>query len=202
MIDIQISLPKLQSNIQNKDKTITLADMTWEDYESLTEDNNSSYRLAYHEKIITIMSPSRNHERIAQTIIILINAYCRFFKLKYFALGSTDIKNPPLTGKQPDASYCFNTEKTIPDLAIEVIYSSGGISDLDKYKSLNVEEVWLWQNNSLKIYRLLDSNWNQTNTSKNLDKLNSSLLNKYIKQGLTKDHLSIETEFTEELNYL
>lgn len=202
MIEIEINLPRLQSSLDDKDTTVSLSDMTWEDYECLIENNDSSYRISYHKRVITIMSPSRNHERIAQTISILISAYCRKFQLRYFALGSTDIKNPPQSGKQPDASYCFNTEKKIPDLAIEVIYSSGGISDLDKYQSLNVREVWLWQNEQLKIYWLEDSKWNQLDISQNLTRLNFSLLNRYIQQGLSKDHLTIEQEFSQELESL
>lgn len=199
MIDIQINLPLSKPNIKKRDTTVALSDMTWEDYESLANNNNSNYRISYYEQVITLMSPSRNHERIAQTITILINAYCRAFGIEYFALGSTDIRNPPHSAKQPDAQYCFNTEKDIPDLAVEVIYSGGGITDLDKYQNLNVKEVWLWQNNELKIYWLVGSSWNQVDHSKSLEKLTKSLLNKHICQGLTQGHLSIETKFVREL---
>ena len=117
MIDIKITLPLSKSNIKGLDRTVSLSDMTWEDYETLAKNNNSNYRISYYERVITLMSSSRNHERIAQTIGILINAYCRTFKLKYFALGSADIQNQPYSAKQPDAQYCFKTEKNVPDLA-------------------------------------------------------------------------------------
>ncbi len=30
-------------------------------------------------------------------------------------------------GKEPDECYCLETDKDIPDLAIEVIYTGGGV---------------------------------------------------------------------------
>ena len=41
-----------------------------------------------------------------------------------------------------------------PDLAIEVVVSSGGIDKLEAYKLLEISEVWFWQNDTLSIYIL------------------------------------------------
>jgi Uma2 family endonuclease len=196
---LELNLPLEDSRILGKDKTITLADMTWEDYLQLTDSNSSNYRLDYFEGIISIMAPSRNHERIAQIIICLINAYCRKHQLKYFAFGSSDIKKPPVAGKQPDASYCFEKEKEIPDLAIEVVFSSGGVADLKKYQTLNVKEVWFWQQNQLKIYWLTDASYVLKSQSYVLSKLDSNLLDRFIQRGFNEDQLTIEAEFIEEL---
>jgi Uma2 family endonuclease len=199
MITFQLNLLLNNNLLQEKDKTITLADMTWDDYQQLIE-HNSNYRISYFQGIITIMSPSRNHERISETISILINAYCRKYQINYFALGSSDIKIPPISGKQPDTSYCFQTEKEIPDLAVEVVFSSGGTADLKKYKALNVEEVWFWENNEIKIYWLVNSEYQQMISSKNLTKLNIEILNQFIIRGFKESHLAIENDFVEYLN--
>lgn len=199
MFKLELNLPLEDSRTRGKDKTIILADMTWEDYLQLTDSNSSNYRLDYFEGIISIMSPSRNHERIVQIIICLINAYCRKYQLKYFAFGSSDIKNPPVAGKQPDASYCFENEKEIPDLAIEVVFSSGGVADLKKYQTLNVKEVWFWQQNQLKIYWLTDASYVLKSQSYVLNKLDSNLLDRFIQRGFNEDQLTIEAEFIEEL---
>ncbi|HHP7230941.1 MAG TPA: hypothetical protein ACFCUY_08795 [Xenococcaceae cyanobacterium] len=34
----------------------------------------------------------------------------------------------------------MNTDKSLPDLAVEVNYPSGSIADLEKYKDLGIEE--------------------------------------------------------------
>lgn len=191
----------INSNTQS-DRILILTEMTWFDYEKLAQDN-WEYRISYSSNVITIVSPSRNHERIAQTISILINAYCRKYQIPYFALGAKDIKKQFIAGKQPDTSYCFWTEKDPPDLAVEVNYTSGSINDLEKYKLLNVPEVWIWQDNSISFYRLKNGeykrqcvsfNLSSSNTSLNFS-LNSDFLDQYIARGLTEDNLTIETEF-------
>ena len=198
-IAFEINLPLDNRLTQGKDKTVTLADMTWDDYQTLTQENNQGYRISYFEGVISIMSPSRNHERIAQTISILINAYCRQYNIDYFSLGSSDIKTPPLAGKQPDVSYCFETEKETPDLAVEVVFSSGGIKDLDKYKILQVKEVWFWINDKIEFYWLENSEYKVINLSQRLTKLEANFLNKFINRGLTESHLAIENDFIEQL---
>jgi len=127
------------------DQVLSLSNLDWSDYEALTSQDYLPYKVSYFQGVITIVSPSRNHERIADIINGLIRTYCRKYNLVYFALGSTTLKNPPLAGKEPDCSFAFGTDKPFPDLAIEVIYSSGSVSDLEKYRSLGIKEVWLWQ---------------------------------------------------------
>jgi Uma2 family endonuclease len=104
-----------------------------------------------------------------------------------------------VAGKQPDASYCFENEKEIPDLAIEVVFSSGGVADLKKYQTLNVKEVWFWQQNQLKIYWLTDASYVLKSQSYVLNQLDSNLLDRFIQRGFNEDQLTIEAEFIEEL---
>ncbi|MGL4879478.1 MAG: Uma2 family endonuclease [Waterburya sp.] len=198
MITFDLDISLANSSLQDKDKTIVLADMTWDNYQELLE-KNSNYRISYFAGIITIMSPSRNHERIAETISILINAYCRKHKINYFALGSSDIKNSPVSGKQPDTSYCFESEKEIPDIAVEVVFSSGGTADLKKYQVLKVKEVWFWENNKIQFYQLRDSDYVEIKTSNCLNQLSADFLTKFVNRGLIESNLIIETDFINEL---
>jgi Uma2 family endonuclease len=39
----------------------------------------------------------------------------------------------------------FSPSKPTPDLVIEVVFTSGGIKKLNLYPSLNIPEVWFWQ---------------------------------------------------------
>ncbi|MEN9565553.1 MAG: hypothetical protein RLZZ69_749, partial [Cyanobacteriota bacterium] len=163
-------LLRTKNNFSDTDKTITLADVTWEVYLELSE-QNPEYRYSFYKNVITVMSPSRNHERIKKTIAILIETYCQVEQIKFFAFGSGDIKKSKEAAKQPDESYCFDNEKEIPDLAIEVVFSSGGVKDLEKYKVLNVKEVWFWENNQLNIYLKIDSSYTEALFSSCLPKL-------------------------------
>ena len=65
------------------------------------------------------------------------------------------MKNPETVGKEPDTSYAFGTDKAIPDLAVEVVFSSGGTADLIKYQYLRVGEVWFLRMETLLSKKLV-----------------------------------------------
>jgi Uma2 family endonuclease len=67
-------------------------------------------------------------------------------------------------------------EKDFPDLAIEIITTSGGLESLAIYERLEIPEVWFWQNNSLAIYVLINHQYQQQSQSQLLPNLNVSLL--------------------------
>ena len=58
-------------------------------------------------------------------------------------------------GVEADECYFFGSEpraKRRPDLAIEVIWTSGGIDKLDVYRKLGVREVWYWEKGRIQVY--------------------------------------------------
>ncbi len=200
MFTDKLNLPIDKERLSQQDQALSLAGMTWDDYGKLIEEEGSKYRISYWNGVITIVYPSQNHEVIERVISILINAYCRKYNLIYFPMGSTTLKNPPKSGKKPDTSYSFGSKKSIPDLAVEVIFSSGNLTDLEKYKDLKVAEVWFWQNDQIKFYRLVDSGYVEIQTSICLAKLNSEFLAKFVNRGLTESPLIIEADFTNSLD--
>ena len=196
---ISTKLPLDINRLQKQDQTLSLAGMTWTDYEKFNSEEYPGYRVSYFDGVITLVSPSKNHERIAQIIAILVSAYCRKYNLPYFPMGSTRLEQKPLAGKEPDVSFAFNTDKDIPDLAIEVIFSSGSLDDLDKYQAIGVQEVWFWRNNKITFYQLQTEGYKEISNSKLLPNLTSKILENYANQGLSKSALTIETEFLEQI---
>lgn len=195
-----LNLPIDSDRAQAQDQILSLSGMSWSDYEKLTSQDYLGYRISYLNGVITIVSPSRNHERIAEIINGLIKTYCRKYNRVYFPMGSTTLKNPPQAGKEPDHSFAFDTDKSIPDLAVEVTYSSGGVADLEKYRYLRVKEVWFWKDNQIKFYQLVDDDYIERDRSKLLSKLTSEFLVKFVNRGLTESPLTIEADFTTELD--
>jgi Uma2 family endonuclease len=57
---------------------------------------------------------------------------------------------------EPDECYVFGTvtEPERPDLAIEVIWTSGGIDKLAIYAKLGVREVWFWRRGRITAHVL------------------------------------------------
>lgn len=198
MFSDRLNLPINSEKLAQQDQTLSLSGMTWEDYEQITQER-SNYRVSYFDGVITIVSPSKSHEVIERVISVLINAYCRKYNLLYFPMGSTTLKNPLTVGKEPDTSYAFVTSKPIPDLAVEVIFSSGSTIDLVKYKYLRVNEVWFWQNEKIIFYQLIDSKYEAIEVSSCLSNLSSEFLIGFINRGLTESPLIIEADFTSQL---
>ena len=66
---------------------------------------------------------------------------------------------------QADESYCFGLSKPVPDLVIEVVFTSGGPNKLERYQVLGVPEVWFWQDGVFSLYRLRDDEYKTVDCS-------------------------------------
>lgn len=141
------------------DQILILTGTDWDYYEKLDDPEYNSYLISFFNGEITIVSPGRNHERIADMIRYIILGYCRNFNLSFYTFNSTRLKEEGKEGKEPDVAYAFNIDKDKPDLAVEVNFSSGSLNDLTKYQYLKIKEVWIWQNQKIKFYLLQDNNY-------------------------------------------
>ena len=185
--------------LQNREEKYITSGVTWQVYESLLASlgNSSGYRVAYLLETLEIMSPSRNHELDKENIGRLLEAYLEVKRIRFWGLGSTTLKSEDKqAGKEPDKCYSIGTDEEIPDLAIEVVYTSGGVDTLEVYKRLCVGEVWFWQNNELTIYCLAGDAYQQQVKSKLLPDLDLALLVQYI----AKEPLEAVTEWREAIS--
>ncbi|BAU09793.1 hypothetical protein LEP3755_02680 [Leptolyngbya sp. NIES-3755] len=92
---------------------------------------------------------------------------------------------------QADESFCLDRLKPIPDLSIEVVFTSGGEEKLARYRALGVPEVWFWEDGVLKLHHLRENGYQQIDRSElpGLDRLDIDLLQRCI--------LIAETDFAE-----
>ena len=167
----------------DREERFLTSGVTWQAYESLLASlgNSSSYRVAYLSETLEIMSPSRSHELDKENIGRLLEVYLEEKRIRFWGLGSTTFKSrDKKAGKEPDKCYCINTDKDLPDLAIEVVYTSGGVDTLEIYRRLGVGEVWFWENRQLKIYCLEGDGYRQQSASKLLPDLDLILLVQYV----------------------
>ncbi|MBF2056313.1 MAG: Uma2 family endonuclease [Cyanobacterium sp. T60_A2020_053] len=173
------------------DTLFSINNISWLQYEILLNklDDIAKFRIKYCEGILTIMSPSRNHEILKKRIAILLEIYLIEHNINYYPTGSTTFrKEEKRGGLEPDKSYCFHELKEYPDLAIEVIFAS--IDSLQIYHKLGVKEVWFWQNEQLFIYHLCSENTLEFSSnygyelieySKLFPNLNITIFTEYIK---------------------
>ena len=196
---INAKLPFDLDRLSHQDQTLSFAGMNWADYEKFDSQEYPGYRVSYFNGVITLVSPSQNHEVIAEVINYLIVAYCEHTQLLYYPMRSTRLVNKPLAGKEPDVSFSFGSRKEIPDLAVEVIFSSGSINDLKKYQTLTVPEVWFWQDDRLTFYHLTAGQYVEVAASVSLPDLASKELANFVNRGFAESPLTIKSDFLKSL---
>lgn len=139
---------------------ISLGNISWQQYETLVKTLSPCpiLRLSYNTGHLEIMTNSSEHESIKSIIGRLLEIYALERDIDLYSYGSTTFHNQNTTrGLEADESYCLGERREVPDLAIEVIITSGGIDKLDIYKGLGVQEVWFWQENCFTLYQLIDT---------------------------------------------
>jgi Uma2 family endonuclease len=159
-----------------------LSNLTWETLEKLDTDlAETGARLTYLDGYLEIMTPlSDAHEEPKKTLGQLLEIYMRVKNIRFYARGSTTIGTKELGArKEPDESYCLGTRKPVPDLAIEVIVTSGGIDTLEIYRRVGVSEVWFWQDGVISVYCLRSTGYDLVSKSELLPELDLRSLEFY-----------------------
>ena len=159
-----------------------LSNLTWETLEKLDGDlAGTGAQLTYLDGCLEIMAPlSDAHEEPKNTLGQLLEIYMRVKNIRFYGRGSTTIGTKELGArKEPDESYCLGTRKPVPDLAIEVIVTSGGIDTLEIYRRVGVSEVWFWQDGVISVYCLRSTGYDLVSKSELLPELDLRSLEFY-----------------------
>jgi Uma2 family endonuclease len=140
------------------DQRVTLNDVSWSDFELILQirGDRAGVRMTYLNGVLELMSPSVDHEGIKKTIARLLEAYADEKGIPFNGFGSWTLKNPGRArALEPDECYSLSLGRpTRPDLAIEVVWTSGGIDKLEVYRGLGVGEVWFWREGVIEVWRL------------------------------------------------
>jgi Uma2 family endonuclease len=141
------------------DDIIVLEPATWADYQRFLEirGERAVPRLIYLEGVLELMNPSRSHESIKSMIGRLVEAWCLENDVDITPYGSWTLENKESErGIEPDECYVLGdvAEPERPDLAIEVIWTSGSVDKLEIYRKLGVQEVWIWRSGELQLFSL------------------------------------------------
>jgi len=89
---------------------------------------------------------------------------------------------------EPDECWVFGTAPADhPQLAVEVVWTSGRIHRLDIYRKLGVAEVWYWRRGRLQPYCLRGERYVPVTASEVLPGLDLELLTRFLDQPTTSD---------------
>jgi Uma2 family endonuclease len=154
------SIP-IPPNPNTTDHFVYLHDVSWELYEALlaARGESSVPRMTYLEGELELMSPSKYHEADKKRLARLLEAWAEEAGIMLEGIGSWTLKNRrKKRGAEPDDCYTVGriakSERDRPDIAIEVIWTSGGIDKLDVYRKLGVGEVWFYERGTLQFFEL------------------------------------------------
>ena len=139
------------------DQRVMLRSVCWDDYEAaLTmRGESSAVRIAYLEGVLELMTPSRDHETLKKKLARLVEAYAEELGLELEGYGSWTLKRrEEERGAEPDECYSIGIAGEVPELAIEVIWTSGGLDKLEIYRRLGIREVWVWRGGEIAVFAL------------------------------------------------
>ncbi|MPZ18870.1 MAG: Uma2 family endonuclease [Luteitalea sp.] len=176
----QASIPAGE-HVPTADQRLVSYGVPWSHYEVqlALRGDASGPRISYLEGALEIMSPSKDHERIKSHIGLLVAVYALERDIAFSPYGSWTLKSvPKQSGVEPDECYIVGTDqsKEVPDLAIEVVWTSGGIDKLEIYRRLGIGEVWFWKEGRIEIHLLRQDHYEQTNSSALFPDLDIALL--------------------------
>ncbi len=153
------SLPEALPSAAHVDQRVHLQGMSWQVYEALLawRGESSAIRMTYLEGVLELMTPSIDHEGLKKRLARLVEAWADETGAPLEGFGSWTIKDPSVErGAEPDECYILGDPRgrSAPDVAIEVVWTGGGISKLEVYRKLRVREVWIWQAGRLHFHLL------------------------------------------------
>ncbi|MEM9539760.1 MAG: Uma2 family endonuclease [Cyanobacteria bacterium P01_E01_bin.42] len=132
----------------------------WQQFKALQTSlgENKTLKIIYLDGRIELMTTGEEHETISRLISLLLGLYFWRKQIEFIPVGSATRESEEKgVSFAPDESYYIGTQKEHPDLAIEVIVTSGNIGKLEKYKRFQVREVLLWKNGKISVYVLQDA---------------------------------------------
>ncbi|MFQ3612892.1 MAG: Uma2 family endonuclease [Cyanobacteriota bacterium] len=153
--------------------------VSWEQYEAFLEELGEERRVPrinYCDGILELMSPLPAHERphriIAHILVALLDAQERAWE----DFGSTTFRKPKRAGLEPDTCLYIQHAPQVrshmrmdmevdppPDLAIETDVTSK--TTFDAYATLEVPELWIYENRRLRIYLLTPEGYRDSTVS-------------------------------------
>jgi len=180
---------------------VLLRDISWNEFELIVEElgeNHPSHRLAYYKGMLEIMVPLPGHEDRKEIIGDLVKVLLEELDTEFRSLGSSTFKQQIMaSGVEPDACFYIQNEVIIrgkdwidlntdppPDLAIEIDYTTDSQLKKRSYEALCIPELWLYNEQTLRIYVLREHKYVESDTSSNFPTIPiANVISRYFAQS-------------------
>ncbi|MEA5452896.1 Uma2 family endonuclease [Leptolyngbya sp. CCNP1308] len=145
----------------NKAAPLLFEDLTWREFKAIEQLlDRPGYRLSFLDSVLEIRRrPGEPHETVKKRIAALLELYLLMAGFDFTPTGSMTLESEGgAVKREADESYKLAPGRDRPDLAIEVVFSTGGINKLEAYRRLKIKEIWLWEDGVLEVYHLRGTN--------------------------------------------
>jgi Uma2 family endonuclease len=151
----------LHSHSIEADRLTIYPDLEWQQFKLIQAGfaKSRGIRLSYSHNTLEILMPGRNHEVFSRLIGFLIGLFCLENQIEFEPTGAMTQEREGEVSVQADEFYCFGAFKSTPDLAIEIVFTSGSAKKLQRYRILGVPEVWFWEDGVFSLYHLHEDNY-------------------------------------------
>ena len=181
--------------LEGLDEPILIDELSWREFKVVEQLlSRPGVRLSFLDGVLEIRRmPGEKHETIKERIGSLLDLYLLQMGIDYQPTGSMTLESPSgLVKREADKSYKLGANREFPDLAVEVVVTSGGINKLEAYKRLQIPEVLFWENGALRMYSLGADGYAEVDRSFVLPDLDVVLLARCIN---IENHLQAMREF-------
>jgi Uma2 family endonuclease len=140
-----------------KESPLLFEGLTWREFKAVEQLlDRPGYRLSFLDGVLEIkLMPGEPHETVKKRIAALVELYLLMAGFDFTPTGSMTLESERgKVKREADESYKLAPGRRLPDLAIEIVFSSGGINQLEAYKRLKIKEVWFWEDGLLEVYHL------------------------------------------------
>ncbi|XZN89920.1 MAG: Uma2 family endonuclease [Microcoleus sp.] len=168
-----------QTLLKPLDQRFIHSGISWEQFKLIEQGFSDSpgIRLFYYKGEVEILAVSEEHEAISRTLTILLALYFDIKDIEFKPTGSRTLETEGEASAQADESYLIGRSTgTPPDLSVEVVFTSGTVKKLQRYRVLGVPEVWFWEDCTLAMYRLGAEGYEKIASSVVLPDLDINLL--------------------------
>ena len=178
--------------VPTADQRILLRGLSWAGFQALIalRAERSVPRMAYLDGVVELMGPSRNHEALKSSIAHLVAAFCSERGIAWSPYRSWHLDDESEeAGVEPDECFIFGHDQRAdrPALAIEVVWTSGGLNKLEVYRRLAVGEVWFWKRDAISVHVLGPNGYETCDRSACLPDIDLALLARLARHEVVSD---------------
>jgi Uma2 family endonuclease len=168
------------------DQRVFFWNVRWSDFEAVLamRGESSGVRISYLDGVLELMTSCRDHENLKKKWSRLLEFYCLELGIELEGYGSWTLKDPERErGVEPDECYSIGKAGDVPDVALEVIWTSGGLNKLEIYRLLGVREVWIWKRGQISLYALRGDRYELIEKSEYLPQIDLTLVGRLLNES-------------------